>query len=238
MRTIAIVFSKAPIPGAGKSRLAAEYSPLERAMIHKACLADTVAACAEAGLETEIRYGGGNPADFFRLLLDRESFAGFEGGLHGAIARASRFRAQAEGDLGERMHEAFESALARFDAAILVGSDIPGIGAGLVRDAVALLQGADLALGPAYDGGYYLIGMKRPMRGLFEGIAWSHSDVAQRTLAAAARLGLTVGMLAPRRDLDIPDDVKAFLSDTEGDESLRRGFAWNYLARITTRSHA
>jgi len=235
MRAVAVIMSKAPIPGFTKTRLASGFSPVERALIHKACLADTVNACVDQGIRTEIHFTGGTKEDFARPLLDADRS---EAEAHRAIGRAASFVPQSEGDLGARMRGAFELALGAFDAAIVVGADIPGIDGAILRDAIDRISSRDLVLGPAPDGGYYLIALKKPTPRLFDDIVWSRDDVAQRTIAKAAGLGLSVAMTEPRRDIDTPDDARAFLADAERDLRLRRGLAWERLSKTTKRKDA
>jgi hypothetical protein len=111
---------------------------------------------------------------------------------------------------------------------LVIGTDIPDISSGLLAAAAAALQRHDAVLGPAADGGYYLLGLRRLPRGLFEGIAWSTETVCQRQLDNAARLGLDVaplGTLPVLRDIDTAQDLSAWLSSLpqgggEGREAL------------------
>jgi hypothetical protein len=119
---------------------------------------------------------------------------------------------QADGDLGARLHAAFRSVApgARFAAAI--GSDLPDLPLDAVRAAFAALErGSDLALGPAEDGGYYLIALRpaaAPAR-LFESIPWGGPRVLAATLACAAVLGLETALLPRARDVDTAADLDA-----------------------------
>jgi glycosyltransferase A (GT-A) superfamily protein (DUF2064 family) len=91
--------------------------------------------------------------------------------------------------------------------AIIIGTDIPGIDRSLVVEAFAGLGSHDVVLGPAMDGGYYLIGTRRPQPGLFRGIAWSTPAVLAQTRARARALGLSVRLLGPLRDVDTARDA-------------------------------
>ncbi len=91
----------------------------------------------------------------------------------------------------------------------LIGSDCPGVDAGLVSRARAALAEHDLVLGPAHDGGYHLIGLRAPVPQLFRGIAWSTDAVLGRTLARAQQLGLSVVHLPGLRDVDTASDARA-----------------------------
>jgi hypothetical protein len=90
----------------------------------------------------------------------------------------------------------------------IVGTDVPGVSREHVLAALASLDGHDLAVGPAHDGGYYLLAMRRPEPRLFEGVAWSTPLVLRETLERAASLGLRVASLETLVDVDTLDDVR------------------------------
>ena len=117
--------------------------------------------------------------------------------------------AQRGADLGVRMHHALQVELRESEAAVVIGSDCPGLTSEILDEGfTALEQGADIALGPALDGGYYLVGLRRPAPRLFQGVPWGTSVVLRRTLIAARRLNLTVHMLPAMADIDRPEDVR------------------------------
>jgi rSAM/selenodomain-associated transferase 1 len=124
---------------------------------------------------------------------------------------------QGGGDVGRRMARALEDALAAgAPAAIVVGTDVPALDARDVRSALARLRTHDVVLGPAADGGYYLLGLKVHAPHLFVDIDWGTSRVRAQTLAAAARRRLTVSRLRTLADVDEPGDVTADLLRPEG----------------------
>jgi rSAM/selenodomain-associated transferase 1 len=126
------------------------------------------------------------------------------------------YRAQQGGDLGERMSRAVALHFDRGDRPVLaIGADAPGVGPAVVREAVRVLEEADVVLGPARDGGYYLIGLNREAPHLFEGVPWGTPHVLQVTVALCVAGHLTVGQLAPLRDLDTAADLEPL--------GLRRG---------------
>jgi rSAM/selenodomain-associated transferase 1 len=118
--------------------------------------------------------------------------------------------AQSGHDLGARMADAFARAFARGARRVaIVGTDVPGVSRATVREALSALEVADVVMGPADDGGYYLIGLRAPWPGLFAGIEWSTPSVREQTLARAAAAGLSVRELARLRDVDTLEDVRA-----------------------------
>jgi hypothetical protein len=109
--------------------------------------------------------------------------------------------------LGERMSNAFEAAFAAgAERAVIIGSDCPGVTTQLLEDAFSALDKHDLVIGPAVDGGYYLLGMKQAAPALFQNIAWSTEAVASQTLAVAESLHLKVATLTALRDVDHLED--------------------------------
>jgi rSAM/selenodomain-associated transferase 1 len=116
---------------------------------------------------------------------------------------------QSGADLGARMQAAFRAALDRAPATgrcVLIGSDMPQLRIELVEEAFARLADVDLVLGPAEDGGYYLIAMREP-HDVFRNVAWSSPTVLDDTLAQARELGLAVALLEPGFDVDEPSDL-------------------------------
>jgi hypothetical protein len=124
--------------------------------------------------------------------------------------RQFRIRKQSGNNIGERMFHAFSVALPSHGSAILIGGDLPTLRVEILEEAFAKLEEFDLTVGPASDGGYYLIGMKRPIPELFHNIAWSTAGVLQETLEVAGNLGLTWHLLPMLPDVDTWDDWKKF----------------------------
>jgi hypothetical protein len=115
---------------------------------------------------------------------------------------------QPPGDLGDRMLAAIAHAFrAGARRVVMVGTDSPQLSAADLAQALAKLDSRDLVLGPALDGGYYLIGMKSLQAGLFHDIPWSSPAVLPATLAAAARMKLSTALLRPLTDIDEPPDL-------------------------------
>ena len=122
----------------------------------------------------EVRYEGGN-----RRLMEQW------------LGSHITYRSQSLGDIGSRMAKAFSQAFTKGKTrVVIVGSDCPGITETTVRAAFDLLDQFDLVLGPANDGGYYLIGLRQEESKLFEDVPWDTAEVGARTLEIADQLGL------------------------------------------------
>jgi hypothetical protein len=114
---------------------------------------------------------------------------------------------QIDGDLGRRMHHAIASAMERGNQqVVLMGTDVPSVTVGQLKAAFDALQNNDMVLGPSRDGGYWLIGLRRPVD-LFTDIAWGTNRVLEQTLAAGRRLKLRAAQLAPLQDIDNRGDL-------------------------------
>lgn len=195
-----IVFTRYPIPGSTKTRLIPALGPEGAAELQRAMTEHTVRTALEVSRATlEIRFTDGDSAQMSQWL-----------------GPAIAYRPQAEGDLGERMREALAAAFAEgLGRATIIGIDSPEISAGIHEAAFRALRSHDLVLGPATDGGYYLIGMRRAaadiaLPAIFEGIEWGAENVLESTLLRAKELGLRVWRLAPLDDVDRPEDLAAW----------------------------
>ena len=124
---------------------------------------------------------------------------------------------QGIGDLGARLHRAFESARATgAERVVVIGSDCPDVSVADIEAAWEALQSHEVVLGPARDGGYWLVGLNAPRANLFEGIAWSTDTVFAETVARCRNAGLRVRLLRQLDDIDTEEDWRRFTSKAEG----------------------
>ena len=125
-----------------------------------------------------------------------------------AFGNSFPYRPQGEGDLGCRMDRALAEAF--FEGAeriVVIGTDCPEITPGLIRESFDRLATSDVVLGPATDGGYYLIGVRRPAPRLFTDIPWGSRQVLEETLGRARELFFDVSVLKSLSDVDRPEDL-------------------------------
>jgi hypothetical protein len=133
--------------------------------------------------------------------------------MRGWLGAVPRYRPQAGGDLGARLQAVMEQAFAEGAArCLVVGSDCPGMTADHLRGALAALETADLVLGPATDGGYWLVGLRasaapRALPALFQAVSWGSAEVLRQTEERAAAAGLAMVRLEPLADIDRPEDL-------------------------------
>lgn len=195
-----IIFAKYPEPGRVKTRLARTVGGVEAARRYRGMI-ETVMRKTDPLPPTPSHQGRGErEIEYLRTLCfdppERETdFRKWFPLL--------KMRPQCGGDLGKRMIAAFQESLANGSGrAVLIGTDCVGIDQSLLCNAFDRLERADLVLGPAKDGGYYLIGMKAVHPSLLEGIPWSTEKVLEETLEKAGRSRLKVELLKTLSDLD------------------------------------
>ncbi len=185
------------IPGRVKTRLAASIGLYRAARLHRLFVNHLSAALAQAGTSREIVYA---PDDHEQQLWDWRNLAGWTE-TWGLVA-------QGEGDLGERMCRWFAARLRDHGSAILIGADCPLLALHDIDHASLALDDADIVLGPAVDGGYYLIGIRSSNRTtgqlerLFADVPWSTPDVFAITRRRIEEIGLNLVMLDEREDID------------------------------------
>lgn len=199
-RTAILVFAKAPDPGKVKTRLASHIGEGPAAVLAARLALRTVATAREADLgEVELWCAPDTVHPFFDLCRRRHGVA-----LHGQVGD----------DLGSRMNHALRSALERAPAAILIGSDIPTMSPADLRAAASsLAAGDDAVFGPAEDGGYWLIGLRRVDDTVFADQPWGSSNVLSQARARCAALRWRVTEVATRWDVDRPEDFERLCHD-------------------------
>jgi rSAM/selenodomain-associated transferase 2/rSAM/selenodomain-associated transferase 1 len=191
-----ILFTRYPTPGRAKTRLIPVLgeqgaAALQRRLTLRAIrLAERVKAirCAQF----EIHYDGADAPVMQGWLGDR-----FE------------FYLQRQGDLGQRMVSAFEESFREgSDATVLIGADCPELTVEIVGEAFSALREAPVVFGPALDGGYYLVGLRRPVQDLFRGPSWGSDTVLADSLLILKKAGLEAALLKPLPDIDRPEDLQ------------------------------
>jgi rSAM/selenodomain-associated transferase 1 len=194
MRRAFIVVGKAPEPGRTKTRLVPPLTSDGAADLYRGFLLDAVQLGLELGWErTSVVHARGAAATL-EALLPREAC----------------LLEQVGSGLADALAYAFQSHFADgFDRVVLIGSDSPTLSAEPVIEACEAIEHAhDLAIGPSADGGYYLVAMRHPHLGVFQGIEWSTSRVYAQTIARTQALGLRVKSVREWYDIDEPADLE------------------------------
>ncbi|WP_414549614.1 TIGR04282 family arsenosugar biosynthesis glycosyltransferase [Anabaena sp. CCY 0017] len=190
-----IIFTRYPEAGKTKTRLIPALGTVGAANLQRQMTEHTILQVQELQKNTavswEVRFAGGNS----QLMEDW-------------LGANLVYHPQGEGDLGARMARslahAFESGA---EQVIIIGIDCPGINSHILSQAFAQLHTCDLTLGPAIDGGYYLIGLCRLIPELFVNIDWGTSHVLQQTVNIAEKLKISLAYLSPLADVDLPEDL-------------------------------
>ena len=189
--TLAVaVMAKAPLPGLAKTRLIPALGAEGAAALAQRLLDHAVAQAVAAAV---------GPVTLW--CTPEETHPSF----HALRLRHGIKLAQQQGaDLGQRMHHIFEQATGPL---LLMGTDLPGLNAEMIREAAMRLGDHDAVFVPAVDGGYGLVGLHRPCASLFENMRWSTPQVMAQTRARLARAGLRHSELPALQDIDEPDDL-------------------------------
>lgn len=191
-----LVFAKAPVAGRVKTRLASAIGASRATAVYRVLGRRVLTQVAGGPYRIVVCYDPPDAAQAVRVWL---------GGRAGVRLE---LEPQASGDLGRRLEAGFAAAFGRGAAAVVaVGTDTPGVDRAVVARAFECLQRCDAVVGPALDGGYYLIGLARPAPALFRGVPWSTERVLAVTRERARALRLVVEELDPLADVDTPDDL-------------------------------
>ncbi|HIW21331.1 MAG TPA: TIGR04283 family arsenosugar biosynthesis glycosyltransferase [Candidatus Dorea intestinavium] len=193
MKKAIIIFTRIPAEGKTKTRLMPSFSPKECKDFHIATLRDLYDVCASCKKDIILSY-----------LADGD-FASFK-----ALFPANvRFIPQRGTNLGERMYYALLDALQVYDCCLLLGTDVPEVSKKDLKQAFSFLKNKDVVLGPTFDGGYFLVGMKKPIKELFKDKTYSHSEVFKEAYDSVTP-NYSVGILTKKHDMDTLADIKSY----------------------------
>ncbi len=195
MKNILLVFAREPKEGLVKTRLAKDIGDALAKELYEAFLKDIVNNVRDDGLY-ETRILCTPESDIKRLR---------------ALAGCNNIQRQRGDDLTARLGGAFKDSFdAGYDKVVAIGSDAPFVNKSAIRECIDRLDDYDCVIGPAYDGGYYLIGMNRYDIGIFTGIAWSSDRVFSQTLRRLKGLGYSYYVMSEMLDVDDLDALKKF----------------------------
>jgi len=203
VRGAIVVLAKWPQAGRAKRRLGRIIGSHRAARLAHAFLQDTLALAAQGAETTVVAFAPPSARRRFAALAD------------GAILVS-----QPRGSFGSRLHHALDSGLVHGSVALVIGMDAPTVAPSTLRRAFRALDRADCVLGPAIDGGYYLIGARDPLpKALFHAMPWSTPGVLAETVRRGEALGLRIALLEAAYDVDDRDGLDRLRHDRAG---LRR----------------
>ncbi|GAP98218.1 TIGR04282 family arsenosugar biosynthesis glycosyltransferase [Leptolyngbya sp. NIES-2104] len=193
-----VIFTRYPEPGKAKTRLIPALGDVAAAELHRQMTERTLTQVRllqqSYPVSVEVWFAGGD-RDQMQTWLGADLY----------------YQPQPEGDLGDRMSQAFQVGFDRgVKATVIIGTDCPELETRLLTQAFENLQQTDLVLGPATDGGYYLIGLRRFESGLFRSIAWSTDRVFEQTVEIATQVNLSIACLPMLTDIDRPEDLSVW----------------------------
>lgn len=194
-----VIFIKAPRLGEVKTRLAQKIGVEKAQMIYRAMVEDLMQ-----------NFKGPHKFDIHIAVWPQDA----EPEVRHWLDWKEPIEIQAEGDLGTKLKRAFEDAFAQgYERVVIIGSDLPDLSDSMIKDSFKQLSKYPLVLGPAMDGGYYLIGLSSLYTELFNNIDWSTSRVLHGTLKRADKAGIRYFILPEMRDIDEYDDILALWNE-------------------------
>jgi len=195
-RNALVLFAKRPQLGEVKTRLAQEIGDLLAVRFYKAFLEDTFSKMIEFSLT----------AAKTRLFIFRP--VSNDNFFQKSPLNKFNLRFQRGEDLGEKLSSAMRQLLPPHEKVVIIGADSPALPVAFIQAAFFLLDQNEIVLGPSLDGGYFLIGMTKPILEVFEDIPWSTSAVFSQTIKKVRSLNLNLGLLPPWYDIDDLDALR------------------------------
>ena len=216
MRRAIIVFTRVPEPGLTKTRMMPHLTPRQCAGLHTSFLKDILGECGKCEADIFISY---TPEE------DREKIVRI-------LGRKWKYFPQKGEGLGERMYRALQEVLGKgYDACLLCGTDVPELEKKCLDRAFRCLGEKDVVFGKTRDGGYYLVGMKKPLKEAFSLDTYGHEKVLEETVDGLEKAGYTVGYTETLSDMDTPEDLRGYRSRMRKDRKRKRSSTGTFLAR-------
>ena len=198
MKEAIIIFTRGPIPGQTKTRLQSFLTKNQCAEIHKNFLKDIKFTCEKLNRDIFVFY---TPEDKDNILKP-------------ILGCKFKYRIQKGNDLGEKMYNAINYVLSKkYKSCILIGTDIPYLKEDDLEKAFQNLKCKDIVLGPTIDKGYYLVGMNKATKSIFEKIEYGHGNVLDNTIASIKKSNLTCGLINKNVDIDEKEDLFYFYNE-------------------------
>jgi len=205
MKKVIIIMAKVPIAGTVKTRLSPFLSAEQSATLAECFLRDTVGKAKSLSDELIIAY---TPVEKRNVLLT-------------TLPNEQIFIEQKGANLGGKMFHAFEFAFSQnSDAVVMIGTDSPTFPAQFITQAFEMLLETDAVLGKTADGGFYLIGLRKLKKEIFETIEWSSPKTFEQTARNIENLNLKLSFLPNWYDVDTPDDLKRLIKDLSKNPSI------------------
>ena len=187
-----VIFTRYPVAGQAKTRLIPAIGADRAAQLQRHMTQQTISMAKACKVPLQIRFYGGTAQAMQSWLGDDLDY-----------------QPQGNGDLGAKMHNAFHKGFEQgYDRVVIIGTDCPFIDREVIHQAFEQLATHNLVLGPATDGGYYLIGLRQLFPELFESISWSTNTVFSKTIEIAQANSISYALLPALSDIDLPEDLE------------------------------
>lgn len=211
-----IIFTRVPMPGHTKTRMMPYFTGVQCAKLHACFLKDIELACR------------GCDADVIVSYTPKEGLPGLKKLLGADLC----YIPQVGKSLGEKMYRTFETVLSMgYESCLLIGTDVPELKEEHLSRAFQILQKKEIVFGKTKDGGYYLIGMKKPYKEAFLLDRYGHGKVLEDTVKDLEEAQISVGYTNALQDMDLPGDLRAYRDRMRSRLDLRRTHTGRYLAR-------
>lgn len=217
MKEAIIIFTRVPIPGQTKTRLEGFLTKNQCAEIHTSFLKDIKNTCEKTGKDIFIFY---TPEDANNILIS-------------ILGNKYEYKKQHGNDLGEKMYNAIDYVLSKkYKSCILIGTDIPYIKVEDIDKSFEILKNKDIVLGPTIDKGYYLVGMKKATKSIFENIEYGHGNVLDNTIESVKNSNLTYGLTNKNIDIDEREDIIYFYNEIKGKNISKDKYTSKFIVNI------
>lgn len=203
MRNALILMTRVPIPGKTKTRLETHLTPEQCAMLHTCFIKDIYKTAKKVNADVYIYYTPERHQYLMRAILGEKA----------------ELRPQIDGNLGDRMANAINQCLDMgYEKCVLIGTDIPTISELVLSRAFNALDSSEVVIGPTIDGGYYLIGMKKPHAEVFNDTFYGVNTVYKSTLYRMETLGIKYSQVDEWYDIDTYMDLKYMIDMSRKNE--------------------
>lgn len=231
MNKAVVVFTRVPFPGQTKTRMMPYLKEEECAKLHESFLMDIGAECQKTDADLFVYYTDDRRINSDWTDNDDILWKKKRRFLVSAFGKDTSYRIQKGDSLGDRMYNAIYEVLhMEYDECILIGTDILEIHKNDIEQAFRILEERDVVFGPTEDGGYYLVGMKEPIKEVFGIQSYGHGTVLEDTLKGLEKLEITTGCVRTLSDMDTPEDLKVYRQYIRGQKHLQKNSTGKFAA--------
>ena len=217
MKRAIIIFTRVPIPGKTKTRMMPYLKKIECSKLHESFLKDIGKEVSKVNGDIFVAY---TPNDKENKLFE-------------ILGENKEYFPQYGDNIGNKMYNALEYIFEKnYDSFLLIGTDIPEIRKDHFEKAFKLLEESSIVFGPSKDGGYYLVGMKKPEKSVFNIDNYGHGNVLSNTVKSLENLGLKIGFIEELNDIDTPSDLRKLKDRNIGNKNFYNSETGKYIDQL------